>query len=367
MDHGNNYHNNILLNKYKSPIWFSHIECRREVKRNLIGKKKFKWTEISELWDWDNCFVSAVKKKEGKIKIIIRSSKLICSDYKQREVKLKYMLGFDIDHIGHLEEDEYNEPKGNPNKRQGKLRPRWVVKLDKKHCIWQWKENERTKEVSELATIHKKLKNIEDQQYDPIKSNIFHTDSQQENSLVVPVIYQPAVDSLKNFVREVHCNKIDDKIIKVTLLFNNEHLTKHKYLDKIYRIFRLIIYHRIADIESFIINLENAGPEKFQFPSIYSGNKDLEHDDVHEDKLEYGNVPHRKIQYFFVNEKHPIVFVNTANHAMSYHDTNHRLWKWEYVPWEDDGPVILGTKTREEIESAKWEIYSEDWLNQYFE
>jgi hypothetical protein len=333
----------------------------------LIGKKRIKWTDIPEKWDWDNCFVSAVKKKEGKkVRIIIRSSKIIHSDYKRRDVKLKYMLGFDIDHVVELEQDEYNEPKGNPNKQQGKLLPRWVLKLDEKHFIWQWKEHDRTIETSELATIREKLKNIQDEAYDPIKSNIFHTDSQQDDSRVVPVIYQPAVDSLKNFVREVHCNNIDDKTIKVTLLFNNEHLTKHKYLDKIYRIFRLIVYHRIADIESFIINLENSAPEKFQFPSIFSGNNDLEHDDVHEDKPEYGKVPNRKIQYVFVNEKHPIVFVNTANHAMSYHDTNHRLWKWEYVPWEDNGPVILGIKSREEIESAHWEIYSEDWLKQYF-
>ena len=360
MDHEIYYYDN----KYNSPIWFSHRELKRKVNRNFIGKKKFKWTNIRELWDWNNCFVSAIKREEKKIRIIIRSSKLIFSDYKRKVVKLNYMLGFDIEHIVDLKEDNYNEPIGNPNKQEGKLLPRWVLKLDENHFIWQWKENDRTVDDSELATIRKKLKNVQDEPYDPKKSNIFHTDSQQNDSRLVPVIYQPAVDSLKNFVREVHCNKINDRTIKVTLLFNNEHLTNHKYLDKIYRIFRLIVYHRVADIESFIINLENSAPEKFQFPGIFSGNYDLEHDDVHEDKC---NVPHRKIQYFFVDEKHPIVFVNTANHAMSYHDTNHRLWKWEYIPWENNGPVILGTKSREEIESSKWEIYSEDWLKQYFD
>ena len=63
------------------------------------------------MWDWRNCLVSAVKIKEGKaIRIIIRSSKPIFSDYRQKKIKLKYMLGFDIDHIADLEEDEYNEP-----------------------------------------------------------------------------------------------------------------------------------------------------------------------------------------------------------------------------------------------------------------
>ena len=254
------------------------------------------------------------------------------------------------------------------DKKQGKLLRRWVLKLDEKHFIWQWKVNNKTIENSGLAKVRDKLKNIQNEPYNPKKSNIFHVDSQPYEKSVVPVIYQPAVDSLKNFVREVHCNKIDDKNIKVTLLFNNEHLTAHKNFDIVYRIIRLILYHRVADIESFIIDLENSSPAKFQFRKIFSENYDLEHDNIHGDNPdfpEYGNVPHRKIQYSFLNEKHPIVFVNTANHAMSCHDTNHRLWKWEYIPWEEDGPVILGTKSREEIESANWHIYSEDWLKQF--
>jgi hypothetical protein len=367
LDH-NSYQSNNLLYKHESPIWFSHVERKREVKRNWYGKKKFKWTEISELWDWDNCLVSAVKVNEEKIRIIIRSSNGVFSDYRKKDIKLKYMLGFDIDRIGILEEDEYNEPtpEGNPNKLKGKKRPRLVLKLDKYHCIWQWKESAATLDTSELAIIFKELKNVENEPYDPIKSNIFYAESEQENNNVLPVIYQPAVDSLKNFLREVHVNRLDDKRIEVTLVFNNEHLSKHKYLDKIYRIIRLLIYRRIADLESFVINLENAVPERFQFACIYSGSKGLQYDDVHEDKSDNGIVPYHKIKYFFVTNRHPIVFVNTANHAMSYHDTNHRIWKWEYIPWEEEGPVILGNKSREELESAKWEIYSEDWISQYW-
>lgn len=63
--------------------------------------------------------------------------------------------------------------------------------------------------------------------------------------------------------------------------------------------------------------------------------------------------------------KHPIVFINTANHAMSYRDTNRTIWKWEYIPWEENGPVILEEKSREELETATWDIYSEDWIEKY--
>jgi len=62
-----NYGNNNFSNIDIPPIWFSHIERRREVKQNLIGKKRIKWTDNTEWWDWNNCFVSAVKTKEEKL------------------------------------------------------------------------------------------------------------------------------------------------------------------------------------------------------------------------------------------------------------------------------------------------------------
>jgi len=44
--------------------------------------------------------------------------------------------------------------------------------------------------------------------------------------------------------------------------------------------------------------------------------------------------------------------INTSNHAMAEDDANHRLWKWEYIPWLENSAVILGENTREEVE--KW-------------
>ena len=81
----------------KSPVWFSHRERRFNVS-SILGKRIFKWTKNSKIWNWDNCFVSAIKIKDGKIRVIIRSSQLVDSDYRKRKVNLKYMLGFDINH-----------------------------------------------------------------------------------------------------------------------------------------------------------------------------------------------------------------------------------------------------------------------------
>jgi hypothetical protein len=50
--------------------------------------------------------------------------------------------------------------------------------------------------------------------------------------------------------------------------------------------------------------------------------------------------------------RHPIIFINTSNHAMSEHDTNHRLWKWEYIAWQKDGPIEFGERSREEIDNS---------------
>ena len=40
---------------------------------------------------------------------------------------------------------------------------------------------------------------------------------------------------------------------------------------------------------------------------------------------------------------HPVVFINTSNHAMTEMDRNPTLWKWEYQPFEEKSPVTFGT------------------------
>ena len=55
-----------------------------------------------------------------------------------------------------------------------------------------------------------------------------HTDKD-----LIPAIYQPAIDQLKNFVREIHCSKTSDNrkliFIEVSILFNNEELEDTKF------------------------------------------------------------------------------------------------------------------------------------------
>jgi hypothetical protein len=85
----------------------------------------------------------------------------------------------------------------------------------------------------------------------------------------------------------------------------------------------------------------------FIFQKIYSDKHDLKYDTIHGDK----EITYRPIKYYFNNRKHPIVFINTSNHAMAEYDNNHQIWKWEYVPWVRRAPIKFGTKSRKELDS----------------
>ena len=141
-------------------------------------------------------------------------------------------------------------------------------------------------------------------------------------------------------------------------MFNNEQLREHSLANKLYERFRLFFWGRTIDIETFrVLVPDEDGDKRFVFESIYSGDAQLNADDEHGDPPP---APERSVKYYFVDHDHPIVFVNTSNHAMAEHDTNDRLWKWEYVPWVEDAPIRLGGKTREELDRTFrpfWKIW----------
>jgi hypothetical protein len=326
-----------------------------EIRNN---QKVFHWTDSSELWDWDNCSVAAVKISENKTRIVIRSSHNVRSNYRKKRVKLKYMLGFDVTKIHIPKSEKYHQPpKHNvKNKVYGPLRERWVFQIDNDYWIWQWAEDRKTLEESEVYKLYEMLIKVQSTPYSGKKSIFKDTARKEEdnpNYTIIPVIYQPAIDSWKNFVREIHCHIVSSYELEVTILFNNENLREHATLNPIYEWFRSWFYGRVIDVETFRIILIEKIPENFELKGIYSGDNDLEQDDIHGDKPDsYGKVPLHKIKYYFVSTSHPIVFINTANHAMSEHDTNHSIWKWEYTCWEKDSPIIYGQKSREKIDKS---------------
>ena len=79
-----------------SEIWFSHIENKYDAELKLFQRKSFHWTEETQMWDWDNCKVTWVRRSEKVLRIVIRSSKIINSEYRRKDVKVKYMMSFDV-------------------------------------------------------------------------------------------------------------------------------------------------------------------------------------------------------------------------------------------------------------------------------
>lgn len=367
-------------------IWFSQRE-----RIYSIVKGKIEWTDQKKIWNWDRCTVSLVRTPaymEGsstkKLRIVVRSNanQNQTSIKVNRPMNLRFMLGFDIEKVGEIK-CEKPDPEMH-SKRSSEIwtgpKERWIFQLDDDYWIWSWKEDGVELSSTNIYRLYQDichhLSNPGTDSYDQrfrleekstsdgiVLSHLRSADAR--NGRIVPVIYQPAVDGLKNFVREVHCNQkeIDNDIseVEVTLIFNDEELRDNSILDDTYRRFRAIRYNRTSDVETFKIRINRKDRSKscFIFKNIYSiidGKRfGLNQDSIHGDPDPDTDIEH-EIAYYFVDYNHPIVFINTSNHAMAEHDANRELWKWEYVPGVMDSPVSLGSKSREKIDKEYVEV-----------
>ena len=400
--------------RHQGLVWFSYYQ--KEYQLSGLGlKKSFRWKEKEppKRWDWDNCWVYRAKiLPDRKVRIVIRSKTNRNSNYLGKiPVELRFMLGIDIECISEPYTDSYNLKMSDRRNLPSSARithKRWAFKLDNKYWIWQWakegvdikstriqnlyedirdflreasydsegRQDEPKSSVAEISTKDNGQKNDESGiNNDNRKENIFKVKIDESFNEFVPVIYQPAVDSLRNFVREVHCKKSANPDLttdlEVCLLFNNEALRRHKILNRIYEKIRHVFYGRVLDLETFRVHFDSDNDtlynsanvdrtrngnhngnskdgDYFTFQNIYSEKHGIEEDTIHLDSKP--PVPHRNIEYYFIDRFHPIVFINTANHAMSEHDNNHELWKWEYIPWVKKAPIKFGTKSRHDID-----------------
>ncbi|MCL4436827.1 MAG: hypothetical protein M1387_08965 [Thaumarchaeota archaeon] len=333
-------------------LWFS----LKEEKWKVGWTGEFYWTSDEEISDWLGCALSLVRSpKDNKPVIVVRRIEVRSSSYIGRDVAIRLVLAFKLktppsepvlDPAYAAKEDPSKNKRGDP-------KARWVLQLDEHHWVWQWVEE--GKQIQD-STVYSLYKMIKDELANPtaIGDNIFDVECDSPTDRVIPVIYQPAVDCLKNFVREVHCanGSVDSNgrsEVEVSLIFENERLRKHGLLNTMYEAVRFILHRRTMDLESFKIHVDKDNDGNTStFENIYSGPYKINDDDVHGDK--FPPIPKHKIRNYFGNQTHPVIFVNTSNHAMAEMDNNGRMWKWEYVPWLDKAPVKLGAMTRKEIE-----------------
>ena len=297
---------------------------------------------------------------------------------KPKNVKVRYMLGINIVNVSDIKIENYELSQDNylirenidknelfqENKNVSKQRI--AFQLDDRYWIWDWYDGINIEDTS-IYKLHKYI--LSNKEYaQEIEKGIFKIIIDEDEldpdklkqSHIIPIIYQPALDSLKNYIRQIHCSEIEPNVYEISIVFNNEVLRQHKILYSVYKFLRQIMYHRTTDIETFRIHTCSSFPiknkSKCLFENIYSDDFGIEYDTIHGDppKAELRDLKYSHFQYHS-----PIIFINTSNHAMAAHDNNHDLWKWEYIPFVKDSPIEFGTLNRKELEEqirkASWE------------
>jgi hypothetical protein len=347
------------LNRQLDLVWFSHIGTEYEVTEADTGKiVTFKNTVRT--FDWDNCNVQLMQSPIKKLRILIRGHAHKYSHYRKRIIRPTFLLSIDVDSVSELEEDNYKvgDERKDLKSIHSKEFPRYVFHLDDRYSIWEWKKHYNDIKKSNVFSIHEQIKmylNVQKLPREPTDRNILVAECPHIDKEILPAMYQPAIDELKNFVREIHCHKVMDNanllFVEVSIMFNNEELRRHKILNRIYEKFRLLFYGRRIDIETFRIYYGglNYDDQFFTFHNIYSGDNEIMEDNIHLDR-DWPS-PHRAVSNYFVDNFHPVVFINTSNHALGENDNNNMLWKWEYQPFDEKSPVIFGTKSREQIDN----------------
>lgn len=135
-------------------------------------------------------------------------------------------------------------------------------------------------------------------------------------------------------------------LTQFTLVFSDEY---HPVciIDKIYRLFRIVRYHRIADLETFYIRVENGTPVEIIFShegtGTYSSNQTY---DVLLPRHYEAVVPFSE---FECNGSRPYIYVNTWNHLMSERKTN----ECGYITYSNC-TIVHGDRQRAEEDYRIW-------------
>jgi len=287
------------------------------------GKRYLDWQNKKIAHKYENCTISVMGMKDKRARIVLRRKYSGYSKFMGSDFEVNLMMGFIITDVQKSILDKKTELVFAIQQNSDRHSNLEQVK------IWS-DDNNESEQLYEMIMQKKGVIANTPEIIDPNYPDKFDG--------MVPVIYQPKVDAWKNFLREINIQKETDGSYQITLVFQDEVLRRHWFLDGIYRTIRLLKYKRIVDIESFTIK-----NNVFFFSDIYSGDHTMFDDNTH-------NKAEIPVKYYFGDHNHPVLFVNTSNHALAPHDNNHNLWKWEYIPWSKLIPIKLGTKGREATE-----------------
>jgi hypothetical protein len=300
---------------------------RREPLRRYL-----KWKNKEQTWTYPDCLVSVVGMESNRSRIVLRRKFSGYSKFMQSNFEVNLMMGFVATDVQKFNDSQIIFEVEQSSDRHHRDLSNVRISSDDKEVL------------DEL------YQRIQDSKNNPPKEIHIFSIEILRSSIYVPVIYQPRIDAWNYFLREINVHQNSIGNYEITLVFEDEVLRKNAIFNFLYRLLRMAFYRRTKDIETFYIDPKK---EAFRFPGIYSDDDTLFDDSTHFDKEgDDGNIKYHKIKYYFQDQNHPIVFVNTSNHALAPHDNNHDLWKWEYIPWIDTIPIRLGNKTNEETEIA---------------
>jgi len=284
--------------------------------------RRLGWKNEESSHHYEKCTIQVIGISNNKTRIIVRRELSGKSTFTKSDFTIKLMMGFVA--IKSTKETENQI----------------ILEIEQSNDL-EHRDLKDIKISSEnKEDIESLLSEIEDGMKNPVNTtNIIDPQYCEKYPKMIPVVYQPNIDAWKNILREIQVHPVGN-CHEVTLVFEDENLREHGVFDFIYRIYRFFKYGRTVDIETFEIQ-----DGQFDFRKIYSGDHTLFKDSIHETKKV-------AIKYYFQDTSHPVVFVNTSNHALAEKDNNHDFWKREYVAWNKDVPVIHGEKTRNDTEKS---------------
>ena len=171
--------------------------------------------------------------------------------------------------------NKLNNNNNSNEKRRKKLR--WVIKLKKEsepeknrqECyIWELAKDDVDLKDSKLYKLYTLIQDTQKLEFNTSipDQRILRIETNDSGNRIIPVIYQPSNDSWKNFLRQIHCYKINNNTLEISLIFNNEELRKNKFWNSFYRKIRQLLYGRLEDVETFKILLRDKKPINFKFP-----------------------------------------------------------------------------------------------------
>lgn len=354
-----------MITDIESNLWFSYKQRRHHateipqsinwVKRVIPQNALFSWSDEPEDWDWKRCHFTVIGMDGSRARIVARRQKILDRTDHLSGNKIWLMLGINVIRVGNIEKERYYKPvEHNPPNRPQTQISRWAFHMDVQNSGDEqthisdaviWIESNDAHVPQELVEIHNEILQRFGVSQD---SEIFNVDTIHKED-IFPVIYQPRVDTHNNYVRSIFWEKKQGEIV-FSLIFNDEELNRTWFLDYIYRHFRRWKYGRTKDLESFSVLLQNQKPVALKFPGIYSNDDDLNADSTHGDNDGwFSRAPARDIKSYYSDENHPVIFINTSNHAMGEKDNNPQFWKWEYVAWEKDTPLVSGGGSKETV------------------